>query len=139
MKGLWCKLELLRIWPNLPCRLRLATDGRADEAVEQTTLACQQDVLSPFIHGLTSLALYTLTRFHEAERIAHHALELQPGYLLGLWVHGMALCGLGRNEEAIKSFERAVTMSRVPLFVGLLGLVYVRAGRPATRRGYSTS
>jgi hypothetical protein len=24
-----------------------------------TTLACQQDVLSPFVHGLTSLALYT--------------------------------------------------------------------------------
>ena len=110
--------------------LFLATDGRAEEAVEQTTLACQQDVLSPFVHGLTSLALYTLTRFDEAERIAHHALELQPGYLLGLWAHGMALCGLGRNEEAIKAFERAVTMSRAPLFVGLLGLAYARAGRP---------
>ena len=110
--------------------LFLATDGRAEEAVAQTTLACQQDVLSPFVHGLTSLALYTLTRFDEAERIAHHALELQPGYLLGLWAHGMALCGLGRNEEAIKAFERAVTMSRAPLFVGLLGLAYARAGRP---------
>jgi Flp pilus assembly protein TadD len=41
----------------------------------------------------------------------------------------MALCGLGRNEEAVKAFERAVTMSRTPLFVGLLGLAYARAGR----------
>jgi TolB-like protein len=109
--------------------LFLAADGRAEESLEQTKLACQQDVLSPFIHGLTSLALYTLTRFDEAERVAHHALELQPGYLLGLWAHGMALCGLGRNAEAIDAFERVVTMSRAPLFVGLLGLAYARAGR----------
>jgi TolB-like protein/Tfp pilus assembly protein PilF len=109
--------------------LFLATDGRAQEAIAQTTLACQQDVLSPFVHGLGALALYSLTRFEEAERIAQHALELQPGYLLGLWAQGMALCGLGRNEEAIKAFERAVAMSRSPLFVGLLGLTYARAGR----------
>ena len=109
--------------------LFLATDGRAEEAVAETTLACQQDILSPFVHSLSSLALYTLTRFEDAERFAQHALELQPGYLLGLWAQGMALCGLGRNEEAIKSFERAVTMSRTPLFVGLLGLAYARAGR----------
>ena len=109
--------------------LFLATDGRAEEAVAETALACQQDILSPFVHGLSSLALYTLTSFEDAERIAQHALELQPGYLLGLWAQGMALCGLGRNEEAIKAFERAVTMSRAPLFVGLLGLAYARAGR----------
>jgi TolB-like protein/Tfp pilus assembly protein PilF len=109
--------------------LFLATDGRAEESVAQTTLACQQDILSPFVHGLGSLALYSLSRFDDAERIAQHALELQPGYLLGLWAQGMALCGLGRNEEAVKAFERAVTMSRTPLFVGLLGLAYARAGR----------
>src|SRR5262249_17286214 len=107
----------------------LATDGRADEAVAQTTLACQADALSPLIHGLTSLAFYTLARFDEAERMAYHALELQPGYLLGLWARGMALCGLGRNEEAIECLERAVTASRAPLFVGLLGLAYARGGR----------
>jgi TolB-like protein/Tfp pilus assembly protein PilF len=109
--------------------LFLATDGRAEEATAQTMLACQADPLSPFIHGITSLALYSLTRFGEAERMAHHALELQPGYLLGLWAHGMALCVLGRNEEAIEALERAVTASRAPLFVGLLGLAYARAGR----------
>jgi TolB-like protein/Tfp pilus assembly protein PilF len=109
--------------------LFLATDGRAEEAVAQTTVACQADALSPFIHGLTSLALYALARFDEAERMAHHVLELQPGYLLGLYAHGMALCGLGRNEEAIECLERAVTASRAPNFVGLLGLAYARGGR----------
>jgi hypothetical protein len=42
---------------------------------------------------------------------------------------GMALCGLGRNEEAAEALERAVTASRAPLFVGLLGLAYARGGR----------
>ena len=107
----------------------LATDGRAEEAVVQTMLACREDALSPFIHSLTSLALYSLTRFGEAERAARHALELQPGYQFGLWAHGMALCGLGRNEEAAEALERAVTASRAPLFVGLLGLAYARGGR----------
>ena len=109
--------------------LFLAMDGRAEEAVAQTTLACQADPLSPFVHSLTSFALYYLTRFDAAERMAHHALELQPGYLYGLWAYGMALCGLGRHEEATEALERAVTASRAPIFVGSLGLAYGRAGR----------
>ena len=109
--------------------LLLAQEGRAEEAVALTTMACQMDPLSPFIHSLTSFVLYILTRFDGAERIARHALELQPGYLHGLWAHGIALCGLERNEEAIEALERAVSMSRAPIFVGLLGLAYARASR----------
>jgi tetratricopeptide (TPR) repeat protein len=109
--------------------LFLATDGRAEEAVAQTTLACRLDALSPFIHRFTSMALYNLTRFDEAERMARHALELQPGYCPGLWAHGKALCALGRNEEAIDTLERAVAALPAPLSLGLLGLVYARAGR----------
>jgi TolB-like protein/Tfp pilus assembly protein PilF len=110
--------------------LFLATDGRGEEAIAQTMLACQLDRLSPFIHGVTSLALYSLTHFDEAERMVRHALELQPSYFLGLWAHGMALCALGRNKEAIESLERAATALRAPLSLGLLGLAYARAGRP---------
>jgi serine/threonine-protein kinase len=109
--------------------LLLAQEERAEEAVAQTTMACQMDPLSPFIHSLTSFVLYILTRFDGAERMARHALELQPGYLHGLWAYGMALCGLERNEEAIEALERAVSMSRAPIFVGLLGLAYARASR----------
>src|SRR5262249_4659947 len=36
--------------------LFLALDGRAEEAVEQTALACKADPLSPFVHSLTSFA-----------------------------------------------------------------------------------
>ncbi len=109
--------------------LLLAIDGRAEDAVAQTTLACQGDALSPLIHGLTSCALYIVTRFDEAERMAQHALELQPGYLLGLWTRGMALCALGRHDEAIETLERLVTTLPAPLSLGLLGLAYARGGR----------
>ena len=109
--------------------LFLAADGRADEAEEQTTLACRLDPLSPFIHRFTSLAFYTLKRFDDAERMARHALELQPGYCPGLSAHGKALCALGRNEEAIDALERAAAAFPAPLSLGSLGLAYARAGR----------
>ena len=35
----------------------------------------------------------------------------------------------GATRRRSSAFERAVTMSRTPLFVGLLGLAYARAGR----------
>jgi adenylate cyclase len=109
--------------------LFLATDRRAEDAVTHMTLSCQLDPLSPLIHGLASVALYFLGRFDAAERAAQQALGLQPDYLIGLWIRGLALSGLGRHEEAIEALERAVTLSRAPLFVGLLGLGYSRAGR----------
>jgi eukaryotic-like serine/threonine-protein kinase len=109
--------------------LFLATDRRTEEAVERVTLACQMDPLSALIHGLAASTLYSLARYEAAERAAHQALELQPDHLFGLWVRGLALSGLGRHEEAIDTLERAVILARAPCFIGMLGLVYARAGR----------
>jgi tetratricopeptide (TPR) repeat protein len=94
-----------------------------------TKMACDLDPLPPLSHGLASSTAYTLGRYDAAERAAQQALELQPDYMLGLWLRGLAVCGLGRNDEAIEPLERAVTLSRAPIFVGVLGLGYARAGR----------
>ena len=107
----------------------LATEGREEDAMTYSTRACQMDPLSPLIHGFSAVTYFCLGHFDLSERAARLALELQPDYLLGLWIYGLALCGLGRNEEAIEALERAVTLSRTPVFVGALGLVYARAGR----------
>jgi tetratricopeptide (TPR) repeat protein len=107
----------------------LALMGRADDAVRQTVLARQLDPLSPFIHALASAILYNLRDFDGAERAAEQALELQPDYLFGLWTCGLALCALGCNEKGIEALERAATLSRAPVFVGILGLGYARGGR----------
>jgi tetratricopeptide (TPR) repeat protein len=72
---------------------------------------------------------YALGRLEEAERAARRALELQPDYLFALWNLGVALSSLGKHEETIQTLERAVTLSRSPMFVGLLGLAYARADR----------
>ena len=109
--------------------LFLASEGRAEDAVKHATLACQTDPLSAFVRAVAGGTFQTLDRFDAAERAARQSLELQPGYLFGLWVLGMALCGLGRNEEAIEPLERALALSRAPMFVGNLGLAYGRAGR----------
>ena len=109
--------------------LFLSAAGRAEEAVTHTTVACQLDPLSQIIHGLAGSTLSTLGRFEEAERLVRRALELQPDYLFGLWAHALALCGLGRNEEAIVSFERVLLQSRAPVFVGMVGFGYGWAGR----------
>ena len=109
--------------------LFLATDGREEEALAHSTRACQMDPLSAPIHGFSTVTFFSLGRFDLSERAARQALELQPDYTLGLWVRGLALSGLGRHEEAIESLERTVTLSRAPVFLGALGLVYARAGR----------
>jgi len=107
----------------------LATQRRADDAVTHTTLACQLDPLSPFTLGLTSSALQALGRFDAAARAAQQALDLQPDYLFALWIRGLALSALGRHKEALELLERVTTLSRAPIFVGLLGLGLARAGR----------
>jgi serine/threonine protein kinase/Tfp pilus assembly protein PilF len=109
--------------------LFLATAGRAEDAIMRSTLACQIDPLSAFNHALAAGSFYTVGRFNEAEQSARRAIELQPDYLFGLWVRGLGLCGVGRNQDAIEPLERAVTLSRAPIFVGNLGLAYGRAGQ----------
>lgn len=107
----------------------LSTPRRAEEAVAHAALACQLDPLSPLVQGAAAVVFYDLGRFEEAERAAQQALELQPDYLFGLWQRGVALSGLERHAEAIQALERVVTLSRAPIFVGILGLAYARAGR----------
>jgi serine/threonine-protein kinase len=107
----------------------LSLDGREEEAEKQVTLARQSDPLSPYIHGIASVALISMRRFEASLEAARQALDLQPEYLLGLWALGSALCGLGRCQEAIEPLERIVNLFRAPVFLGSLGLVYGLAGR----------
>ena len=109
--------------------LFLTTDGRAEEALHHMTLALQLDPLSPFIHCMASATHMGLGHFEEGEREARQALEIHPDSLLPLWARGLALTGLERHEEAVAMLERSVTLSRAPIYVGLLGMAYARAGR----------
>ena len=108
----------------------LMAAGRREEAVPHAIKACELDPLSPMIHCMSTTAFMNTGRYEEAERRASDALEMQPDYIFGLWVRSLALSGLNRHEEAIASMERTVMLSRAPIFVGILGMIYARAGRP---------
>lgn len=114
---------------NVYYGLFLETSGRSEEAVPYGVKACELDPLSPVIHCVSTPIFLNTDRYAEAERRANHALEMQPDYMFALWVRSLALSGMGRHEEAIASMERAILLSRAPIFTSILGLVYARAGR----------
>jgi len=109
--------------------LFLLTSGRSEESVPYGVKACELDPLSPVIHCVSTPVFLNTGRYEEAERRASYALEMQPDYLFALWVRSLALSGMGRHDEAIASMERAIMLSRAPIFTGVLGMVYARAGR----------
>jgi serine/threonine protein kinase/Tfp pilus assembly protein PilF len=109
--------------------LFLTTAGRMAEALKHAELACQLDPMSAVSQCIAGGVFFTVGNIHDAERTARRALELQPEYLFGLWIRGLVQCGLTRHKEAVETLERAVAISRAPIFVGLLGFGYARAGR----------
>jgi serine/threonine-protein kinase len=114
--------------------LYLAARYRFGEAIPFVDAARELDPRSPFVQAAAALTAYLAGRFDQAQAGARRALELQPDYLLGLWVLGLALCGLDQCEEAIATLERAAALSRAPIFVGMLGCAYARAGRADAAR-----
>ena len=102
---------------------------RGEEAAARVRLACQLDPLSAFAHALAGGVLELAGLPDAAEKMARQALELQPDYLFGLWLFGFVLTDQGRSEAAITPLERAVTLSRAPVFLANLGLAYGRTGQ----------
>ncbi len=106
-----------------------AMGNQAGEAVAHAMQACRQDPVSSYIHGLTACSFHLLGQIDKAESYARKSLDLQPNYLFGLWMLGLSLSSLGRYEEAVETLEQVVTISRAPIFIGLLGSAYNAASR----------
>jgi serine/threonine protein kinase len=98
----------------------------SDKATAHTAQACRLDPVSPYIHGLTACAFNVLGMYDKAEIYARKALDLQPNYLFGMWMLGLTLSSIGRHPEAIEVLEQVVTVSRMPIFIGLLASAYFR-------------
>ena len=107
----------------------LAVVGEAERAIAQADLARQLDPLSPFSHTYAAVSFAILGRLEVAESAARQAAELQSDFLPALFVLGGILCRMGRSEEAVPYFERAVQLSRGPFYVGWLGYGLALAGR----------
>jgi TolB-like protein len=109
----------------------LATDYRPEEARAQANAAIEIDPLSPFIHAIAGLAALAAGDVAGAEAGARSAMQLQPDYLQSFWLLAITLDNAGRLDEAEAMINRAVAMSRAPIFIAMLAKINARQGRMA--------
>jgi len=124
-------LELNPRWslPHVVYGLFLAAAYRPGEASAQVDAALDLDPLSPYAHAIGGMVRFVDRAYSDAERLARRVLDLQPDYLFALLLLTATLTDVDRAAEAIPLAERLVALSRAPLYVGLLGRAYGRAGR----------
>ena len=104
--------------------------GRDDDALNAVSTAIELDPLSPILLTAKGRILYFSRRFEEAITQLHAVLELEPEFAQAHFDLGMAYSQVGRDDPAVESLERAVSLSgRRPLFVGSLASVLGLAGR----------
>ena len=108
----------------------LAGMYRAAEAQTEAAAAIELDPLSPFIHGAAGMTAFAVGDVAGAEQAARRALELQPDFLMGIWLLAIALDHQDRLEEAEAMIAKTTAMSRAPIFVAMVGKIYARQGRP---------
>jgi hypothetical protein len=108
----------------------LAGMYRSAEAAVEAAAAIELDPLSPFIHGAAGMAYFASGDVASAERAARRALELQPDFLMGVWLLAIALDDKNELDEAAVLMEQATALSRAPIFVSMLGKIYARQRRP---------
>lgn len=112
----------------------LAMEYRYEEGRRRITRAIDLDPFSPLVHFLAASAACAMGDAAAAERHANRALQLQPESLGPRWPLAVALAMAGRYDEAIVAGEQVLARTRAPIYVGVLGMVYGRAGRLADAR-----
>jgi TolB-like protein len=108
----------------------LAGMYRLPEAEVEAAAAIDLDPLSPFIHGAAGMAYFAGGDAPAAEKAARRALELQPDFLMGVWLLAIALDDKGALAEAAALMETTTALSRAPIFVSMLGKIYALMGTP---------
>ena len=102
----------------------LAGMYRLDEARVEAAASIELDPLSPFIHGAAGMAYFAGGDVPAAEQAARRALQLQPDFLMGVWLLAIALDDKGELDEAARLMEQTTALSRAPIFVSMLGKIY---------------
>jgi tetratricopeptide (TPR) repeat protein len=109
-------------WPTWP--------GREDVAIASARRAQSLDPLNPYIHSLAG-AVYDFYG-HSAQGLKEFekVFEIDPNYLVGLYAAGGVNSRLGRHDEALRLFAKAVDLSgRAPFYVSYHAWALAQAGR----------
>jgi eukaryotic-like serine/threonine-protein kinase len=108
----------------------LVLAGRVWEAGVAAKRAQDIDPLSPLINSGVAWMYYNCRDYDRAIEDARKSLEVDPNFLVGLYVLGLAYTMKRQFDDAAPMIERAVALSgRAPFYLGLLGLVYGEMGQ----------
>jgi serine/threonine-protein kinase len=107
----------------------LAMSGRQWEAGVEAKRAQDVDPLSPLVNSGVAWMHFVGRDYDRAIEEAHKCLEVDPNFLVGLYVLGLAHLRKKNFDEAASLIERATMMSgRAPFYLGLQGLLYGEMG-----------
>jgi Flp pilus assembly protein TadD len=108
----------------------LAARQRFEESIRDTEKAIAIDPLSPIVCSIGALSMYACRRYDRAVELARQALEMYPGFAIGLYGLGLASCQTGDYDGGVEACSRLVEITnRGSIAVGMLGHAYAAAGR----------
>jgi eukaryotic-like serine/threonine-protein kinase len=115
--------------PHVYLGWQMILQGDIAGGVAEARRAQEIDPMSLPVNGGLAYAYFLSRRFSEAVTECENTLELDPNFIVAIYIEAMALAQLGRLNEAILLAERAAELSeRAPFYLGLLGNFYARTG-----------
>jgi serine/threonine-protein kinase len=116
---------------------RASTESVCGRHHEGVRLAEEAVRLEP--HSLIANALFAwvsiTARTGRAVELARHVLAMEPNFMIGRWVLGIALLAENQFDESIAELRQAVEISQqLPWMVGTYGCALAYAGRTAEAR-----
>jgi DNA-binding winged helix-turn-helix (wHTH) protein/Flp pilus assembly protein TadD len=107
----------------------LLMQGKIRQAQEELTLAQNIDPLSLSINADMGWSFFFTRQYERAIEYYLDTIELDPNFIRAYWFLGQAYIQLGRFEESIAAYQKAILLSDQPLSLGYLGLTYGLCGR----------
>jgi serine/threonine-protein kinase len=110
----------------------LVSSGRLWEAGVEIKRAQDLDPLSPLVTAGGASMYFHARDFDQTIAEAQKCLEIDPTFLVGLYLLAMAYAGKGLFAEALPLIDRATELSgRAPFYLGLQGLLYAEMRQTA--------
>lgn len=110
----------------------LALADRRIEAVIAIKRAQDADPLSTLVNSGAGWMYFLLREYDKAIAECQKCVEVDPNFLVGLYVMAMAYTQKHQYEDAMPLIVRATELSgRAPFYLGLLGQIYAETGRAA--------
>jgi serine/threonine protein kinase/Tfp pilus assembly protein PilF len=101
-----------------------------DDAFRYIRIALEFDPLSPILHSALGGCLYRMHSYELAEGTLRNALKMAPDFYHLHWSLARTLEQLGRYDEAVSEYEKAIRANRDNrLIYAELGHCYGRIGR----------